>query len=148
MIKFVDGQPVEMTAEEIAAFEAERAVPLQALKAAKNAEINAARLAANFSTFVHAGKAIACDPLSRSDIDGTNGYVALNGALPAGWPGGWKAVDNSYVGIPDVAAWKSFYASMFAAGNANFAHAQVLKGQLAAASTPAEVAAIQWGMGG
>ena len=36
-------------------------VPLAELKAAKNAEINAARLAANFSTFTHAGKQIACD---------------------------------------------------------------------------------------
>ena len=85
--------------------------------------------------------------LSRSDIDGTNGFVAINGALPPGWPGGWKAIDNTYTPIPDIEAWKAFYASMFAAGNANFAHAQVLKAQLAAASTPAEVEAIQWGMG-
>ncbi|SDM57459.1 protein of unknown function [Oryzisolibacter propanilivorax] len=119
---------------------------LDALKAAKNDEINAARLAANFSHFEHAGKQIACDQLSRSDIDGTNGFVALYGALPPGWPGGWKAIDNTYVAIADVAAWKAFYASMFAAGNANFAHAQALKEALAAAATAEEVAAIGWGM--
>lgn len=120
------------------------AVDLAPLKAAKNAEINAARLAANFSTFTHAGKAIACDQLSRSDIDGTNGFVSLYGTLPPSWPGGWKAVDNSYVSIASVADWKAFYASMFAAGNANFAHAQALKTQLDAAATVEEVAAIAW----
>lgn len=122
-------------------------VDLAPLKSAKNEEINAARLAANFSTFEHAGKRIACDQLSRSDIDGTNGYVALYGDLPAGWPGGWKAVDNSYVQIEDVAAWKAFYGSMFAAGNANFAHAQALKAALANAGTPEEIEAINWGSG-
>ncbi len=148
MNKIENGVLVEMTPEEIADFEAARAVPLETLKASKNEEINAARLAANFSRFAHAGKFFACDQLSRSDIDGTNGYVAINGALPPGWPGGWKAIDNTYTVIADVDAWKAFYASMFAAGNANFAHAQVLKAQLAAASTPEDVAAIQWGMGG
>ena len=55
-------------------------------------------------------------------------------------------MDNSYIPIADVAAWKAFFASMFAAGNANFAHAQALKAQLASASTPQAVAAIVWGM--
>lgn len=119
-------------------------VDLVALKAAKNAEINAARLAANFSTFPYADKAIACDQLSRSDIDGTNGFVSLYGSLPPGWPGGWKAVDNTYVPISSVAEWKAFYSSMFAAGNANFAKAQALKEQLEAATTPEEVQFITW----
>lgn len=117
---------------------------LAALKAKKNAEINEARLAANFSTFTHTGKAIACDQLSRSDIDGTNGYVSLYGELPAGWPGGWKAVDNTYVPITTVDEWKAFYASMFAAGSANFAKAQALKAQIADATTAEQVAAITW----
>lgn len=119
-------------------------VDLVALKAAKNAEINAARLAANFSTFPYADKAIACDQLSRSDIDGTNGFVNLYGTLPPGWPGGWKAVDNTYVPISSVDGWKAFYSSMFAAGNANFAKAQALKTQIEAATTPEEVQSITW----
>lgn len=119
-------------------------VDLVASKAAKNAEINAARLAANFSTFPHAGKAIACDQLSRSDIDGTNGFVSLYGTLPPGWPGGWKAVDNTYVPISSVDGWKAFYSSLFAAGNANFAHARALKAQLESAQTIEDVEAIQW----
>lgn len=122
------------------------AADLAALKSAKNAEINAARLAANFSTFTHGGKTFACDQLSRSDIDGTNGFVSLYGTMPPGWPGGWKAVDNTYAPIATVDDWKAFYASMFAAGNANFAHAQALKAALSNATTAEQVAAIQWGM--
>lgn len=117
---------------------------LDTLKAAKNAEINAARLAANFTSFPYGGKQIACDQLSRSDIDGTNGYVALNGALPPGWPGGWKAMDNTVVVIADLATWKAFYAAMFAQGNANFAHAQALKVTLAAATTAEAIQEITW----
>ena len=119
---------------------------LVSLKSAKNAEINAARLAANFSTFTHGGKTFACDQLSRSDIDGTNGFVSLYGTMPPGWPGGWKAVDNTYTPIATVDDWKAFYASLFAAGNANFAHSQALKAALNNATTAEQVAAIQWGM--
>lgn len=114
------------------------------IKAAKNAEINAARAAANTGTFIHDGKAFSCDALSRSDIDGMNGYVALYDALPPGFPGAWKADDNSYYPIASVAAWKAFYASMVAAGTENFAHSEALKAQLAAATTAEEVAAVVW----
>ena len=115
---------------------------LDELKAAKNTEINIARAAANTSTFDHSGKTFSCDQLSRSDIDGVNGYVALYGALPPGFPGAWKAVDNTYLPIADVEAWKVFYTAMVAQGAANFAHAQELKAQLAAATTPEAIAAI------
>lgn len=126
-------------------FVADDAPDLDDLKTAKNVEINIARAAANTGTFVHAGKAISCDLLSRSDIDGVNGYVALYGALPPAFPGAWKAVDNSYLPIADVEAWKAFYAAMIAQGAANFAHAQDLKAQLAAAATAEDVAAVAWG---
>ena len=128
---------IDLSANEVAA-------QLAAAKAEKRAEINAARLGANTSTFTHAGKVIACDRLSRYDIDGTNGFVTLNGALPPGWPGGWKAVDNTYVAISTVAEWKAFYASMFATGLGNFAHAQALKAQVEAATTLAQVQGIHW----
>lgn len=117
---------------------------LDDLKAEKRAEINTARLVANRANFVHAGKAIACDELSRSDIDGINGYVAVYGAMPVDWLGAWKAVDNSYLPVPDVDAWKDFYASMVAQGNANFARAQALKAALEVATTAEQVAAIVW----
>ena len=112
------------------------------LKAAKNAAINAARLRANQSHFTFAGKQIATDPLSRSDIDGAHGIVVATGALPPGWPGGWKAINNEYVLIPDVLTWLAFYGAMVAQGTANFNHSQALKAQLAAATTPAEVEAV------
>lgn len=117
---------------------------LSQIKTAKNEEINLARDAANTSSFAHGGKTFSCDQLSRSDIDGVNGYVALYGALPPGFPGAWKAVDNTYLPIPDIEAWKTFYTSMVVAGAANFAHAQELKTQLAAATTPEGVTAIVW----
>lgn len=112
------------------------------LKAAKNAAINDARLRANQSHFTFAGKQIATDPLSRSDIDGAHGIIVATGALPPGWPGGWKAINNEYVLIPDVPTWLAFYGAMVAQGTANFNHSQALKAQLAAATTPAEVEAV------
>lgn len=114
------------------------------LKATKTAEINAARLTANRSSFTFAGKQIACDELSRSDIDGFNGIVSLTGALPPNWIGYWKAVDNTLVPIPDVATWTGLYAAMVAQGQTNFAHSQDLKTALAAAATAVEVEGIVW----
>jgi hypothetical protein len=119
-------------------------VDLAALKAAKNEAINAWRAIANFSTFPHAGKQIACDALSRSDIDGVANNIGLSGGFPEGFPMAWKATDNTFIQLVDVDAFKAMYASMTAQGTANFSHAQDLKAQLAAASTPEEVAAIEW----
>lgn len=114
------------------------------MKALKSAEISLGRTLANQSSFVYTGKTIVCDALSRSDIDGVNGYVALYGTLPPNWTGGWKTLDNSYVPIASVDTWKAFYSAMVAAGSANFAHAQDLKAGLALAATLAEVEAIVW----
>lgn len=115
---------------------------LSDMKSAKNAAINAARLKANQSHFTFAGKQIAVDPLSRSDIDAAHGAILMAGAMPGGWPGGWKAMDNTIVPIADLATWGQFYGAMVAQGTANFAHAQALKAQLAAATTAEEVAAV------
>lgn len=117
---------------------------VDALKAAKSAAINAARLKANQSHFTFAGKQIAVDPLSRSDIDGAHGIIVATGALPPGWPGGWKAISNEFVPIPDVPTWLAFYGAMVAQGTANFEKAQALKLQLAQATTAADVESISW----
>ena len=117
---------------------------IEQLRSAKNSEINAARASANLGTFSHAGKLFACDSLSRSDIDGINGYVALNGSFPAGFPCAWKATDNTFLLLADIAAWKAFYASMVATGSAHFAHSQQLKAALSEATTIAEISAIVW----
>lgn len=114
------------------------------LKAAKTAEINAARLTANRGTFTFMGKPISCDELSRSDIDGVNGIVTLLGTMPPDWIGFWKTADNDYLAIPDEATWTGLYGAMVAQGQANFAHSQALKAALAAAESPEAVAAINW----
>lgn len=114
------------------------------LKSARNAYINTSRLAANQSHFTHLGKQIAADPLSRSDIDAINGEVTNTGAFPAGWPGAWKCMDNTWMTISTIDQWKALYTSMVNQGTTNFGHAQALKGQLEAATTAEEVAAIVW----
>lgn len=130
----------EMTEEELAVC----APNIDELRAAKNEEINAARADANLSTFPHEGKHFACDSLSRSDIDGVANHIALFDGFPEGFPGAWKAVDNTMLPLADVDAFRAMYASMTAQGAENFNHSQELKVQLAAASTPEEIAAIQW----
>lgn len=117
---------------------------LEKIKFDKNQEINIARLAANQGTFMFQGKVIACDPLSRSDIDGVNGIVALTGNLPNSFPNAWKAMDNTYVSIPNRETWTSFYGAMVNQGVVNFNHSQSLKAALALATTPEEVNAISW----
>jgi len=136
------GQAVtrEMTEEELAAC----APKIDELREAKNEEINAARAAANLSTFPHEGKRFACDSLSRSDIDGVANHIALFEGFPEGFPGVWKAVDNTMLPLVDVDAFRAMYASMTAQGAENFNHSQELKAALAAAGTPEEIAAIQW----
>ena len=117
---------------------------LAELKVLKKAEITKARENASVGEFTFLSKQISCDALSRSDIDGTNGYVALFNDFPGGWPGAWKAVDNSYVPITDVAAWKEFYSAMVSQGTANFIKSQTLKSQVDACTTKAQVSAINW----
>jgi hypothetical protein len=140
--EYIDGVMIirEMTAEEIA----EIAPNLEDLRAAKRQKINEWRASSNLSTFPYAGKVISCDALSRSDIDGVANNIALRGAFPDGFPGGWKAIDNTMIPLPDVDAFKAMYDSMTAQGTENFNHAQELKAMLAAASTPEEIAAIEW----
>jgi hypothetical protein len=110
----------------------------------KNAEINAARLKANATSFTYMGKEIAVDTVSFNDIISTNGYVALFGGFSAGWPGGWKTIDNSYVPIATADDWKSFYTAMYTQGTTNFGKAQALKKKLSEATTLEEINNISW----
>ena len=66
--------------------------------------------------------------------------IALFGEFPAGFPGGWKATDNTVIPLADVDAFRAMYASMTAQGTENFNHSQDLKAQLAFAKTPEEIA--------
>ena len=114
------------------------------LKAQKNEEINRSRLAANRSSFKFGGKEIAYDEVARIDIGAMNGEIGLTGAMPASWKGAWKAIDNTYVLVPDLATWVMFNKAIVQTGSDSFDHAQALKARLAAAQTAAEVAAIVW----
>lgn len=106
---------------------------LAVLRDYKHKQINKWREEANFTYFIYQGKRIACDRLSRSDIDGTNGEIVgtavITGtpAMPLGWVGGWKTMDNSYVPITTPEQWKAFYSAMFNCGSMNFAKSQYLK---------------------
>lgn len=117
---------------------------LAELKERKAAEINAARLSANQSYFDFAGKQIACDEVSMLDIQCANAEIALTREMPDAWPGAWKALDNTYAPVPDIDAWTVFIKAMVSRGVAHFAHAQLRKAELDAATTPEQIAEIYW----
>lgn len=117
---------------------------LDALKEDRRQAINQAWDAANVGSFTFAGKQIACDKSSRSDIDGVNAEVALTGAMPSAFPGAWKALDNTWVPVSDVATWTLLIQAMVAQGHANFARAQARKAEIDAATTPEALEAIVW----
>ena len=117
---------------------------IEAAKAEKNEQINKWRLAANQGTFDHMGFTFSCDQLSRSDIDGITSFVSLYGSLPPGWPGAWKASDNSMYPITSIDEWREFVGSMVAQGNTNFAKSQMLKSELEQATSKEMVDAIDW----
>lgn len=126
--------------------EADKAIldNLNDTKITKNLEINTERLKANNSWFVFLDSRIACDQLSREDIQGVNGHVSNTGSLPDSWPGGWKHMDNGYVPIVSVETWKMLYAAMVNQGLANFQKAQTLKQRVIESATVQEVNAIKW----
>jgi hypothetical protein len=126
------------------AVSARTAEELAAAKAAKREEINRARLAANRTSFSFMGKDIAVDDVSRSDIDGVSDQVLLTGSFPAGFPNAWKAMDNTYVAIPDIDTWRAFITAMTTQGALNFGRAQQRKAEIDAATTVEQVEAIVW----
>jgi hypothetical protein len=126
------------------AVSARTAEELAVAKAAKREEINRARLAANRTSFSFMGKDIAVDDVSRSDIDGVSDQVLLTGSFPAGFPNAWKAMDNTYVAIPDIDTWRAFVTAMTTQGALNFGRAQQRKAEIDAATTVEQVNAIAW----
>lgn len=132
------------TPEEAAEIAARQSPDLQPLKASKNDEINAWRALANLTTFPHLGKLVACDQVSRSDIDAVANHIALFGTFTPDFPAAWKATDNTYLPMGEIEQFKAMYQSMAAQGTANFNHAQALKLQLALAGTADEIASIEW----
>lgn len=117
---------------------------ITSIKNIKLSDINLWRTTANQGYFTFSNKQIACDQLSKDDINGVNGEVSLTGALPDNFPMAWKCIDNTYVPIPDVATWTLFYKAMVQQGTTNFLHAQELKAAVASATSLEELDAISW----
>ena len=138
-----EGKVIDFTGSMVVAKNAPTATLVE-LKEKKKTEITEARAKASLGEFTYLGKLISCDQLSRSDIDGTNGYVVSHNEFPGGWPGAWKAVDNSYIALTSVEDWKAFYSAMVTQGVANFIKSQTLKAQVDACTTKAQVSAINW----
>lgn len=124
--------------------EEDLALMLQTAKAQKLLLINSWRAQANQTSFMHNGKVIACDALSRSDIDGVAGHIALNGTFPDGFPGAWKATDNTYIILADIDAFKAMYNSMTAQGTLNFNRSQELKTVVNNATKIEDVIRVVW----
>lgn len=119
---------------------------LEALRAERSAAINAWKLEANNTYFDFAGEQIAYKESDRIEIQAVHNWVTLTGTMPdwPDWPGAWKAISNRWVPLPDVETWKAFTLAIASRGTAHFKHAQMLKSDLAAATTVAEIEAIQW----
>lgn len=119
---------------------------LEAARRAKELEINDMREQANMSTFPFTGKLVACDRLSRSDIDGVANHINLLGTFPPNFPGGWLATDNTYIPLPTIDDFKAMYSAMARQGTANFTRSQALKAKVRVATTQAQLDAVTWTM--
>jgi hypothetical protein len=114
------------------------------VQAAQTEAIKQARISANQSTFTYSSKDFSMDQYSRIDIDGINAYVVLNNALPSGWVGEWRAIDNTFVSITTVSAWNAFYAAMIAQIVYNYSHSYSLKTSIASASSISTASSFTW----
>lgn len=119
---------------------------LDQLKEAKQAEITRARIATDSDRFVYQGLSIRTADKDMFDMLIADARISKGQGMPPNWPGGWKAIENSYVLISTVAEWNTFFIAMYDAGINNFNHSQQLKARISAATTPEQVAAISWDM--
>lgn len=122
---------------------------LEDLRTAKNDEINAAWIVADSTAFEYDGHQFRAGPDDVLRLNCTNGYISLKRQMPPGWIGVWKTMGvdgqpDSYLPLPDIAAWEPFYEAFVMKGLNNYLAAQGLKAQLAAAMTVAEITSIAW----
>lgn len=113
-------------------------------KVAKQAELASARLRANLTSFTYNAKEYSASQTAQNDLNAIANYASLFNALPAAFPNAWQAIDGSVIAIADVAAFKALYSAMVAQGSANFIKMQVLIAAAQAATTQAELEAVQW----
>lgn len=119
-----------------------RALTIDELKDRKRAEITRQRLAADGDHFEFQGKQIRT--ADKDMLDLLVADARWRKGKPANWPGGWKAIDDTYVRIDLVEEWDAFFVAMYDTGIDNFMHSQALKAALEAATTPSEIQAITW----
>ena len=131
MIKLVNGEPVEMTAEEVAEFEASRTESLDAKKARIWEKIKAFR-----DDRVENGGFKVGAHWYHSNVLSRTQYISLvmmGANIPAGTT--WKTMDNGYVPMTQTLA-----AQIFAAGAAQdaalFAKAAEHRAAMEASSDP------------
>lgn len=121
------------------------------LKVARKAKITADRIAADTDhftfTYNDSTGASVSKEIRTADKDMFDVLVAdsrIKKGFPLNWPGGWKAIDNSYVPISSVEQWDVFFIAMYDAGIANFNHSQALKNDIDNATTAEQIDAIVW----
>jgi hypothetical protein len=114
---------------------------LSMAKDAKVAEINAARTAAVDGGVKYGGHTWDSDSDSRNNLTGLVAGLQAGVPLPGGFV--WRAADNNDVALT-AAEVIEFGAAMLLHVNAQYQKSWVLKNQVEAATTAAEVEAIAW----
>jgi hypothetical protein len=137
---------------------------VETLKERKRAEITAARLKADSDHFTYTYTVQVAVPATEEaeattqDVELTKDIrtadkdmfdllatdARMQKGWPSNWPGGWKAIDNTYLPIATKEEWDAFFIAAYDAGVNNFLHSQELKALLEAATTAEEIAAISW----
>lgn len=110
----------------------------------KGEEINAAWIKADASAFMYDGNQFRAGHDDIVRLNSINGYISLFNEMPPDWVGVWKTMDNTFIAMPDIAAWKPFYCAFVMKGVTNYMVAQSLKASIASAMTAEEIAAIHW----
>lgn len=130
MIKIVDGQPVEMTPEEIANFEADRAVPLEVSQAQAWEHIKAERERRRVGGVKVGAHWFHSDDSSRIQ---QIGLVMLGQNIPAGLK--WKVIGGALVDMTPTLA-QQIFGAQAARDAALFAVAEQHIGAAAQAADP------------
>lgn len=123
-----------------APFQPDDAAVLNEAKAARRSAINAARDAASQADVTVAGKAWQADARSQQMLASA---ITLGGAgLPL--PASWRARDNSNMAVASLADLLPIAAAIAAQTQAAYEKSWALKAQIDAATTTAQVGAVQW----
>lgn len=119
---------------------------LEEVRQRKRQEITACRIAADNDHFVYQDKMIRTADKDMFDLLVADARInkCTDGKMPPNWPGGWKAMDNSYLPISSPDAWNAFFIAAYDAGIGNFMKSQSLKQQIDSATTFQEIEAIKW----